>query len=342
MKNAVRVMQIAFTYIGTIVGAGFATGQEILQFFTRYGKWATLTIILSTLIFIWLGTKMMIISRRIRAKSYEDLNKYLFGKKPGEYISLIMLVLLLGVNSIMLAGAGSVFVQHLNMHYQTGLILTLVGTYLLFSRGINAILQMNSIVVPMMLTLSLLIVFNSIHLPNAGQFLSLGTDHSLVMTWMAPLLYTAFNLIMAQAILVPLGSHTESITVIKWGGLLGGLGVGFMLMAAHFAMSAHMPGIMQYEIPMGSIAFQLGTVVQLIYVLLIFLEIFTTFVADIYGITLQLQQRLSISPKIICIGIMLICFLLSQLGFSNLLSILYPIFGILGLLWSIKLMMAKR
>lgn len=32
MKQAFRVLQIAFTYIGTVVGAGFATGQEILQF----------------------------------------------------------------------------------------------------------------------------------------------------------------------------------------------------------------------------------------------------------------------------------------------------------------------
>lgn len=34
MKSHVRTLQIAFTYIGTIVGAGFATGQEILKFFT--------------------------------------------------------------------------------------------------------------------------------------------------------------------------------------------------------------------------------------------------------------------------------------------------------------------
>ncbi|MNO88153.1 hypothetical protein D3C76_795900 [compost metagenome] len=147
---------------------------------------------------------------------------------------------------------------------------------------------------------------------------------------------------MAQAVLVPLGSRTESITAIKWGGIIGGLGVGFMLMAAHFAMSAQMPGIMQYEIPMGSIAFQLGTVIQLIYVLLIFLEIFTTFIADVYGVTLQLQQRYQLSPKVITVAIMLVCYLLSQLGFSNLLAILYPLFGFLSSFWVVKLMAATK
>lgn len=342
MKNIVRTMQIAFTYIGTVVGAGFATGQEILQFFTQYGKWATLTIILSTVIFIWLGTKMMIISRRINAKSYEDLNKHLFGPKSGGYISIVMLFILIGVNSIMLAGAGSVFVQHLNLHYQTGLILTVIASYFLLNKGMSSIMHMNSVVVPMMLTLSLLIISNTLHMPNADRFLSLGTDHNLGMAWLSPLLYTAFNLVMAQAVLVPLGSHTESISAIKWGGILGGLGVGFMLMAAHFAMSAQMPGIMQYEIPMGSIAFQLGVVVQMIYVLLIFLEIFTTFVADIYGVTLQLQQRFPYSPKIIAVFVMMVCYLFSQFGFSNLLSVLYPLFGSLSLLWLVKLMVVRK
>ena len=28
-------LQIAFTYIGTVVGAGFASGKEIVEFFVR-------------------------------------------------------------------------------------------------------------------------------------------------------------------------------------------------------------------------------------------------------------------------------------------------------------------
>lgn len=337
MKNRFRVFQIAFTYIGTIVGAGFATGREILQFFTQFGYWAVLTIILSTGLFIWLGTRIMILARRIRAKSYEDLNKHLFGEKLGGWISLFMLIILLGVNSIMLAGAGSVFMENLNLHYQTGLLLTMIGTYLILRKGIQSILYMNTLVVPMMITLSLLIVFQTASSPGADRFVTLTTDHSLPSVWLAPLLYTAFNLVMAMPVLVPLGSHTESAKAVKWGGVLGGAGVGFMLMAAHIALSAQMPGITQYEIPMGSIANQLGWGVQMLYIVLIFLEIFSTFVADVYGITLQVQQRTNLSRKTITVSIMLICYTLSQFGFSSLLSILYPLFGLLCLFWVLRL-----
>ena len=341
MKTRIRVFQIAFTYIGTIVGAGFATGREILQFFTQFGHWATITILFSTLLFIWLGTKMMKLAHSIQAKSYEDLNKHLFGEKWGGWISLIMLVILIGVNSIMLAGAGSVFMENLNMHYQTGLILTMVGTYFILRKGIKSIMYMNSLVVPMMLILSLLIIFKTMGTPGANRILTLTTEHSLPAAWLAPLLYTAFNLLMAMPVLVPLGSQTENPRAVRWGGILGGLGVGFMLMSAHFAMSAQMPGITQFEIPMASIAYQLGWVVQMVYIVLIFLEIFSTFVADIYGITLQIQQRTSLPQQTIVLFIMLICYFFSQFGFSSLLSLLYPLFGVLGLFWVLRLSMIR-
>ncbi|GGF69960.1 putative membrane protein YkvI [Paenibacillus albidus] len=340
MKTHIRTLQIAFTYIGTIVGAGFATGQEILQFFTQYGSWAVLTILLSTILFIWLGTKMMIIARRIEAESYEDFNRHLFGAKTGGLISLFTMFILIGVNSIMLAGAGAIFQEHLGLHYQTGLLLTMVGSYFLLKRGISGILQMNSIVVPLMLSLSLIIIFNTLQVPGAERFLFLSTDHSPFRAWLSPLLYTAFNLGMAQAVLVPMARHTREEKALLRGGILGGLGIGFMLLAAHFSMSSQMPGILQFEIPMGSIAFRLGTVVQTIYLLLIFLEIFSTFVADIYGVAMQLQQRLPLAPSLITPLLMLVCYLLSQFGFSSLLSLFYPIFGGLALVWVVKLLRA--
>lgn len=342
MKQTLRTLQIAFTYIGTIVGAGFATGQEILQFFTQYGRWAVPTILLSTGVFVWLGTKMMLLARRIGAESYEDFNRHLFGKSTGSVISLFTLVILIGVNSIMLAGAGAIFQEHLGFHYQTGLILTVAGSYLLLKRGISGILQMNSIVVPLMLTLSLLIIFSTWELPGAHRFLTLNTEQSPIAAWLSPFLYTAFNLGMAQAVLVPMARHSDSERPLVYGGIIGGIGIGFMLMAAHYAMSAHMPGILQFEIPMGKIAFGLGAAVSFVYLMLIFLEIFSTFVADIYGVTLQLEQRLPFSRKAVTRMVMLTCFVFSQFGFSSLLSFFYPLFGALSLVWAIKLILAPR
>jgi uncharacterized membrane protein YkvI len=70
------------------------------------------------------------------------------------------------------------------------------------------------------------------------------------------------------------------------------------------------------------------------------MEIFSTFVADIYGVSVQLQQRLPIAPALVTPLLMLVCYTFSQLGFSSLLSVFYPIFGGLCLVWAVMLLRA--
>lgn len=45
------IFQIAAVYVGTVVGAGFATGREIVEFFTRYGIYGFIGILIARLYF---------------------------------------------------------------------------------------------------------------------------------------------------------------------------------------------------------------------------------------------------------------------------------------------------
>ncbi|WNQ09702.1 hypothetical protein MJA45_18995 [Paenibacillus aurantius] len=328
-----RIVQVAFTYIGTIVGAGFASGQEILQFFTQYGGIATATIALATVLFIGFGIKLMLLAQKTGARSYEDLNRTLFGPGIGEAFSLFLMIVLLGTAGVMLAGAGTLFAEQLGLSYQTGLWITLVLGYLVLSKGMHGILAVNTVVVPFMLLFTAVVALSTWSLPNASNWLWLTSDYPLLQIWTAPLLYSAFNLATAQAVLVPLGTAIRDRGILIWGGVLGGAGIGLLLLAAHFALSAQMPGILQYEIPMGHIIRRLGAVVQFLYVLVIFGEIFTTFIADVFGLILQIEQRFRISRQAALLGILALSYGLSLVGFRPLLSFLYPLFGMVSLLW---------
>jgi uncharacterized membrane protein YkvI len=127
--------------------------------------------------------------------------------------------------------------------------------------------------------------------------------------------------------------------VLKRGAWLGGIGIGGMLMAGHLTLSSRMPGVLQFDIPMGGIAREVGTWIHYIFVFLIFMEIFTTLVADIYGLTLQLQERVRVSQAWLTLFVLMFCFLAGQFGFGPLLSTLYPAFGMLSLGW--MLLMGK-
>lgn len=335
LQDWIKSFQIAAIYMGTIVGAGFATGQEILQFFTRFGSWGTYAIIFSTFLFIWLGYKVMLLAYQIKAKSYEDLNIALFGEKLGFIISLFMLVVLLGVSAVMLAGAGTVFEENFDLSYQLGLIVTGIACFFLLLRGMHAIIAVNSIVVPIMLLFTFIIFFDTLQMPNTSSFLTIKTDYPLWTSLSTPFLYTAFNLALAQAVLVPIGAQTKNPKIIKRGALLGGLGIGFMLIVGHIALSAHMPGVQQFAIPMGGIARNMSVVVYYIYVTIIFAEVFTTLLADIYGLALQVHERSKLPTSLIIFCAIVCCYFMSQIGFGNLLATLYPLFGFISLGWFI-------
>ena len=103
------IIQIAAVYVGTIVGAGFATGREIVEFFSQYGFYGFIGIILTGYLFILLGTKIMLLALSINAQTYQELNSYLFGQKWGWIINLLFFIMLFGVTAVMLSGAGAVF-----------------------------------------------------------------------------------------------------------------------------------------------------------------------------------------------------------------------------------------
>jgi uncharacterized membrane protein YkvI len=342
MSNGSQIIRVAFTYIGTIVGAGFASGQEIVQFFSRYGWMATLTIVLSSFIFITVGTKLMLMAHTLKAKSYEDLNQLIFGDKLGGFVSLFMMLVLFGVTTVMLAGGGTLFQEQLHLSYQTGLLVTIILAYWVLSKGIEAIMTVNSIVVPIMMTFTLIIVIYTWHLPSSMNWLSQTSDEPIAAIWFAPFLYTAFNLAMAQSVLVPMGAAIRERSTLYWGGMIGGIGIGLLLLSAHFALSAQMPGIAQFEIPMANIITRLGSAAQIAYILVIYGEVFTTYIADAYGLCLQLQQRTRLHPKFILIAILALSYTVSLIGFKTLLSVLYPLFGLVSLVWLVIMLWRNR
>jgi uncharacterized membrane protein YkvI len=93
---------------------------------------------------------------------------------------------------------------------------------------------------------------------------------------------------------------------------------------------------------MGDIARELGPWMHAIFVFLIFAEIFTTLVADLYGLSLQLEERIRLPRTWLTLSLLLFCLILGQFGFGPLLTTLYPLFGLLSLGWLLLLILDRR
>lgn len=124
--------------------------------------------------FIWLGTKMMLLSSQIGAFSAQEFNKYLFGDVFGNVVNTLLLLVLFGVTSVMLSGAGAVFEEQLRLPRQLGILITVIACLIISSRGLQGVFEVNTLVVPIMMIFIIglaITTFFTVHLPLITLFL---------------------------------------------------------------------------------------------------------------------------------------------------------------------------
>lgn len=338
MRPIVITLQIAFTYVGTVVGAGFATGREILQFFTQYGPRGIWGILLAIPLLGFFGSRMMVLGSRLRTPTYVLFNQKLFGPFWGRWINLFMTLSLLGVTVAMLAGAGSIFQENLQLPFLLGIAITSVVTYLITRGGIQGVMDANTAVVPLMLLFNVAICFLTLWLTWKPLALASSWPQAdlRIPDWLRiSFTYAAFNVTMSQVVLVPLGHTVREERLLVMGGWLGALLIGSMLVMGHIILSQHMPEVARYEVPMGQIVAILGLWMQGIFLFVVWSEILTTLVGNITGLSESLQRRTSLNPFWSIWILLLLCGAFSLYGFSRLVGLLYPLIGYIG--WAVLL-----
>ncbi|WP_113929001.1 GerAB/ArcD/ProY family transporter [Bacillus sp. P14.5] len=339
MKRWSGIFQLAAVYVGTIIGAGFATGREIVEFFTRFGFIGLVGILISGYLFIFLGAKIMVKAHQIKAKSYEEFNEYLFGKWFSKFMNILMMLMLLGVTAVMLSGAGAVFEEQLEMNKQTGVLLSIFLGFIVMMIGMKGLFAVNTLVVPIMIIFNISIMLANIFEPDFIESL-LKIPHADD-GWKAvisPFSYAAFNLAMAQAVLVPVAAQVKDIKTVKYGGILGGILLTIILISSHFTLIM-IPDVTSYEIPMAIVMKSMAGSLYGIYIFIIFGEIFTSIIGGVFGLEQQMANYWDGRRIFITLIIFVIIYLLSFFEYSQLLSYLYPLFGYLSLLFIILLWM---
>ena len=114
-QSQVGVFKVAAAYIGTIVGAGFASGQEVLQFFSSFGLAGIWSIVISTVFFIFFGYTVLILGMKLNANSHIEIIRFASGKIIGTFIDAIITIFLFGASAAMIAGAGAIFQEQFHL-----------------------------------------------------------------------------------------------------------------------------------------------------------------------------------------------------------------------------------
>ncbi|PKM87374.1 MAG: hypothetical protein CVU87_09755, partial [Firmicutes bacterium HGW-Firmicutes-12] len=111
----ITAWKVAATYIGTVVGAGFASGQEVLQYFGYFGYGGILGLVIAGILFYYFGKQILILGKKLKAESHVPIIYYAGGKRIGKLLDYIITFFLFGAVTTMAAGAGAIFQEQFNL-----------------------------------------------------------------------------------------------------------------------------------------------------------------------------------------------------------------------------------
>jgi uncharacterized membrane protein YkvI len=321
--------KLAGIYIGTVVGAGFASGQEVLQYFGFWGWRGIWAIILATILFSIYGAIVFQLGHRWKANSHREIVMKSGGPVIGSLVDAVITFFLLGAFTAMAAGAGAVFQEQFGLPALLGnffMIAISVATVLL---GIEGVLSAIGFVAPILVG-SVLIISMVTVLTTPVQWHWADPAVAAVANWpLSAVTYVSYNLVLAIAVLAPAGSLAEE-KYLKRGAWWGGIGLGASILAIHLAIMTQVPRAAEFEVPMLYLVRQaLGRLAPL-YSLVLLAEVYTTAAGSLFGFVARWTDVKG--PRSVKITLLssIAAFVGSQLGFSQLVAKLFSAVGYAG------------
>ncbi len=342
---------VASVWFGTHVGAGFATGNQVLQYYVDYGWTAVLFPILSMGILAYVIYVIMKFARLRGLDNYADTFRELWSPYPWLSITfeIFYIIIILAAVAAAISGAAGLMDDFLSI--ETGgssasLVSTLIVAAILIVLclfGVKLIIAASTVLsVGILITAGILIVVGITQRPDA---VAEAFSRPLVDTgkgfWNGVIIYCGFQCVSIPPMIA--AAVTLNQKGVKKAGILGGIMNGGMLALSGLMLLGWYPDIQAAEAttyPNLFVCEQVGwDWLVLVYSVLLFCAFISTCVTLIYTMILRVDKkffvRANIHEKIrfAVIGVVMIaiCMGISFAGLTAIIKYAYGYDGYLAL-----------
>ncbi|MDG5789416.1 hypothetical protein QA612_18295 [Evansella sp. AB-P1] len=312
-----------FLIIGTMIGAGYASGRELWQFF---GTESTFAILLFSILFFICCYVIMKISYEKKSTHYIPILKELMGRRLTRLYDGMIILYLFSTTVIMIAGGGATL-EAVHIPYWYGVAIIVGLLVLLFVWGINGMTSMNAMIIPILITflVGTLVVFQ------------ITTGFSIEMTlteqrnWPSAFTFTALNILPLVAVIAAIGNKISYKGEMLIASLGSAIILGLISLLYNDSLLKVANEVMLYEIPLFAILKHYPYFMILVMSGLLWAAIYTTAASGILGLCTRTYEYIKFPFWLIALMLLLIMMPLTTIGFSKLIAILYPLYGVLNL-----------
>ena len=327
-----NILKVAFLYMATIIGAGFASGQEIIQFFSMYYAGGFFGILLAGLLFSIVGYVVLnkVFSERI--SSYDEFLFPMTGYFLGRIMEFIVMLFMTCIMCVMIAGLGNVLAELTGLDYRYSVAISALATLIVIMTNIEGIVTISTFLSPLLIAGIIFIGFYILASKDTSVFSISGKIRMFTHNWVfSAILYVSYNTILSTVLMTRMLPYLKSNRVSKWGGILGGGMLCITALILNSALYFFYPHSIVSEIPVLGIIQNNSKLLANIYSVILILAMFTSAVTSGYCLSERVSSKLKINYRLIAAVLCAVVIPMSSLGFSSLIATLYPIFGYLGL-----------
>lgn len=335
-----RVITYAGAIIAFLIGSGFATGQEILQYFTSYGYWGVFgTGLVVLLLIVYVCVEFLTVGRAKQYPRPSMIYQYYCGKHLGTFFDYFSILFIFMSFMVMVSGMGALVEQHYGLPtWVGGVALTAAAALTVFfglGRLVEVIGKVGPVVVLIAIGLGLwAVIGNPGGIAQGNALLPELSVTQASSNWLlSALSYVGFCMLWLAAFLTAMGRSARNRREAGLGGLVGGSAFAVACIVVALGLLANIGQVHAAEIPMLFLAGNVSGLLADGFSLIIVAGIFTTAVPLLWTVASRVFDDKSRRFRILAVALAVLgCVLGLMVPFSQMINVVYVINGYVGVL----------
>lgn len=273
MRNDLKAVGV---YIATLIGAGFASGSEILFYFARYGKLGFFAIVISAFLLAAFAAAVLELSKRHEITDFGSFLRMTFGMRLYRVISALIYFFIFVTFCTMISGSAASLSDTFGITRRAGAAAVAAVVFLILIFGARGLCAADSFMSVFIIMGILCICF------YLYTFREISTFSGMTRAIASGTVYAGYNTVTAGGVLV---GFSEKVKSPKRVGVVSGMIIFVLLLLLWGIISMYYGKIPLGELPMLTICRRHGSAVYNVYFAVLFLAMISTAVSNAFLLT---------------------------------------------------------
>jgi len=339
-------LTMALIYVGIILGAGFASGAEIMAYFVEFGLPGIWGLILACTLFALGGWAIWHICDTTGVRDYKAFMDITMGTWFARIMEAVLGLFMFIIFAAMLAATGSALHEGFGINYLLSVCIVAAVCFFTFLFGISGIIKLNAYISPVLIVGCMIIgIFTFVVRTEPAFAIAERSAALLRADWhISAITYVGYNIIGAVVILPslirvihnkPRANTGKRVDGALKPALFSGIILFALGLSLFLPLSTNLHVVDGAQIPMLTLALRHGHIWGYIFMMLFLAACFTTAATNGYAVAATIDGRypMSNTKKILLKIVICVLGVLAALaGFSNFVRVIYPLFAIAGVM----------